>query len=471
MKSVCNLFLLSITLLFIAACPNSPSDPCPAALNALTPQARKLAQCSPLEVPLSRTSNLRDTLKLSLIRFSSPTPNSKPPVVYLEGGPGGSVIRSANNGPFISELLQRDVIYFGQRGTQYTSTPITQTNWASFNTIESAEDIALLSTTLGTKFVLWGSSYGTLLAQRVVQRHPEAIDSLILEGSISSDGSEQRLRDVEANQIVLQRFSAWVKKKWAEGGLSPADINPEVDFPAAIAALAQYPSLNGVPFETLPLNVQYYARVGRNIPSLQLPLSLWAYNLSKHINGNATAAYTTSLTKIFEQSYADGFSQSMFFATNCFDEYQFWSSWEITAAANASGLPASMATAFTDTNHNQFSNCRNLSPSTASYPPNEFRIPTRSNINTLFLIGMLDTQTPAEWAPVDNFSNAKIVRGECIGHTFFEDRSLYDVLESFVNHPDRPISTASVEKYCDAPIQQPTLSRSNMPASNSIDMN
>ncbi|MEI6805473.1 MAG: alpha/beta fold hydrolase [Myxococcaceae bacterium] len=463
-------FLLAIVI--ISGCSESESDNCP---DALAPDIRAVAQCSILEVPQNRTRNTGITLKLPIVRFNSPVRSSKPPLLYLEGGPGASALsRAEMQGPGLAKLLQRDIIFLEQRGTINTSPSLVckandteeqcKEQWKqdridlpSYNTIESAEDVAQLSKNLRTPFVIWGSSYGTLLAQRVVQRHPEVVDSLILEGSIPSDSSDHFTAANKVNKLVLGRFAQWIKKKWSEAQLSPFDIDPEIDFPEAIQKVAKFPFGYGVPGTETLANVEYFMQVGRNLPKLQLSLALWAYNVHHDLEQKQSAEWLESLLFGYGQRLLFDISHNMHFATNCSDAYQFWSIYEISQTESNSGMPENIEK-LNMTNRSQLlRSCKGLGRDPSGYPAYEFRIPAKTYKNTLFLIGMLDTQTPAEFAPVSNFPNAKIARAECLGHSFFVDPSLFGILKSFLETPNAPIPTYLIDAHCNKPIEKQTL--------------
>jgi pimeloyl-ACP methyl ester carboxylesterase len=165
------------------------------------------------------------TLKLAVARFRSDSGNPEPdPIVYLEGGPGGSPLRSdiAQFNVYFSGLLKkRDLILFDQRGTGYSQPAldcpesIQETidalpknltaaesedlndqsllacrarlvkdgvNLAVFNSAQNAADIAALSQALNLdKINLYGISYGTRLALTMMRDEPSRIRSVVID--------------------------------------------------------------------------------------------------------------------------------------------------------------------------------------------------------------------------------------------------------------------------------------------------
>lgn len=467
-------FWFSCVLLLSIACSGPVSDNCP---EGLSDEVRMQAKCSILEVPQNRVRNTGVVLKLPVIRFNSPVPSSKPPLLYLEGGPGASALfKAEKQGPGLARLLERDIIYLEQRGTfnawpslvcKAPNTPEQcekqwiqdKVDWPSYNTIESAEDVAELSNKLGTPLVLWGSSYGTLLAQRVVQRHPEVVDSLILEGSIPSDGTKEVWRSSDAEKRVLQRFSRWVKKKWAEARLFPQDIDPETDFPAALEAIAQFPFWQGVTGEQTLSRAHQFIEMGRSYPEMQLSLALWAYNVRHGLNKKESAEWLESFLYSTHNRISSIISEPMYVSTNCSDAYQFWSIYDTLETETKSGLPEKIVNSNMEQHARLLSMCKGLGPDPSGYPAAAFRIPARSSKRTLFLVGMLDTQTPAELAPISNFPNAKVVRGECIGHSFFLEPSFFEMMKIFLDEPRQSLPVYRVDDYCAKQIKQPILQK------------
>lgn len=182
-------------------------------------------ECGYLIVPADHAQPDGPTLKLAVARFRSDSGNPEPdPIVYLEGGPGGSPLRSltAQFDVYLSGLLKkRDLILFDQRGTGYSQPAldcpesIQQTmemlpqnltteqseelsnqallacrerlvkagvNLAVFNSAQNAADIAALAKALNLQQVnLYGISYGTRLALTAMRDVPQVIRSVVID--------------------------------------------------------------------------------------------------------------------------------------------------------------------------------------------------------------------------------------------------------------------------------------------------
>ena len=161
-------------------------------------------------VPERREAPTSSTITIPYIRLFSESEQTAAPVIYLEGGPGGSGIEALEDEdftePFRHILENRDLVLVDQRGTgdaepelecwrNYTfplvpsPTPderlevikrlasdcaeqmrIQGIDLAGYNTNESADDIADLARHLSAdKVILLGGSYGSHLALAVLR--------------------------------------------------------------------------------------------------------------------------------------------------------------------------------------------------------------------------------------------------------------------------------------------------------------
>ena len=182
-------------------------------------------ECGWVTVPEDHAKPDGKTIKLAVARFKSDasTPEADP-VIYLEGGPGGSALKSYINqfdiffGPLVEK---RDVILFDQRGTGYsdpalscpeykeavfemlpkdlTTTESEATankallacrdrmvkegvNLEVYNSAQNAADIESLRQALGYDQInLYGISYGTRLALTALRDAPEHLRSVVID--------------------------------------------------------------------------------------------------------------------------------------------------------------------------------------------------------------------------------------------------------------------------------------------------
>ncbi|HTD57640.1 MAG TPA: alpha/beta fold hydrolase [Solirubrobacteraceae bacterium] len=171
--------------------------------------------CGHLTVPLDPSGATPGTITLAMRRHRAPVGESKDAVIALAGGPGQSAI------PFIGQFGQilgsiastRDVIAFDQRGTGLShplSCPafehlkgagspqavaicagqIGQTR-GLYTTADTVADIEAIRQAGGyEKLVLYGTSYGTKVAERYAQAYPGHVEALVLDSVVPPSGPE-----------------------------------------------------------------------------------------------------------------------------------------------------------------------------------------------------------------------------------------------------------------------------------------
>jgi pimeloyl-ACP methyl ester carboxylesterase len=212
------------TLLFVAALVSFASvvsGAAPAGALTFVPCASGTAAaftCTTVPVPLSRTAVAPGTISLSVERLDpSPTHpvQSKTAVLALAGGPGQAALPL---GEFIAKALApalgtRDLLLFDQRGTG-SSDPLSCGALSSpsggsasqafehcalelgparggYTTQESVEDIEAIRQAAGyEKLVLYGTSYGTKVAEEYAERYPQHVESLVLDSVVPPNGPE-----------------------------------------------------------------------------------------------------------------------------------------------------------------------------------------------------------------------------------------------------------------------------------------
>lgn len=129
------------------------------------------------------------------------------PVVLLHGGPGGGI--SPRHRRFLDPALFR-IVLFDQRGAG-KSTPSGEVRHNT--TAHLVEDIETLRCRLGIeRWVVFGGSWGSLLALAYAQRHPERVVELILRGLFLGTAGEidwLNERSGGARWIFPERWSGY----------------------------------------------------------------------------------------------------------------------------------------------------------------------------------------------------------------------------------------------------------------------
>jgi pimeloyl-ACP methyl ester carboxylesterase len=171
--------------------------------------------CGHLTVPADPSGTIPGTITLAMRRHLAPVGNAKTAVIALAGGPGQSAI------PFMSDFAQllgpivstRDLIVFDQRGTGLSHslscaafehlkqgiTPLAVSICAGqigptrglYTTADTVADIEAIRLAGGyEKLVLYGTSYGTKVAERYAQEYPSHVEALVLDSVVPPSGRD-----------------------------------------------------------------------------------------------------------------------------------------------------------------------------------------------------------------------------------------------------------------------------------------
>jgi pimeloyl-ACP methyl ester carboxylesterase len=219
--------------------------------------------CTTVPVPLSRTGLAAGTISLGLERLDAnpahPTP-SKTAVLALAGGPGQAALPL---GEFIAKALApalttRDLLVFDQRGTGM-SDPLSCKALSNFSggtasvafehcaleigpargaytTQESVEDIEAIRQAGGyEKLVLYGTSYGTKVAEEYAERYPQHVESLVLDSVVLPDGPEP------FSLSTFQAIGSVLDELCANDACAGITTNPVADLASLTAKLRQHP--------------------------------------------------------------------------------------------------------------------------------------------------------------------------------------------------------------------------------------
>ena len=171
--------------------------------------------CGHLTIPVDPSGAIPGTITLAMRRHLSPLGNAKEAVIALAGGPGQAAI------PFIGQFAQllgpivstRDLIAFDQRGTGVSHslscaafehlkrgiTPLAVSICAGqigqtrglYTTADTVADIEAIRQAGGyEKVILYGTSYGTKVAERYAQEYPSHVGALVLDSVVPPSGRD-----------------------------------------------------------------------------------------------------------------------------------------------------------------------------------------------------------------------------------------------------------------------------------------
>ncbi|HEY3865307.1 MAG TPA: alpha/beta fold hydrolase [Solirubrobacteraceae bacterium] len=216
--------------------------------------------CTTVPVPVSRTGLAAGTLSLSLERKQAGPAQSKTAVIALAGGPGQAALPL---GEFIAKALApalatRDLLVFDQRGTG-TSDPLGCGALSSFGggsasqafercaleigparggytTLESVEDIEAIRQAAGyEKLVLYGTSYGTKVAEEYAERYPQYVESMVLDSVVPPNGPEP------FSIPTYQAISSVLGELCSNNACAGIATNPVADIASLTAQLRKRP--------------------------------------------------------------------------------------------------------------------------------------------------------------------------------------------------------------------------------------
>lgn len=197
-------------------------------------------RCGYLYVPEVRSDPDSREVELAVAILASRSSNPKAdPILYLEGGPGGSALADPDSWLESPLLDERDIILLDQRGTGFSLPSLNcieleaedeqvstleaaqacrdrleneGVNLAAYNSAASAADIHDLRLALGyEEWNLLGISYGTRLGLTVMRDAPQGIRSVILDSVYPPNinaYTDQPLNNADAIQALLDGCAA-----------------------------------------------------------------------------------------------------------------------------------------------------------------------------------------------------------------------------------------------------------------------
>lgn len=444
--------------------------------------------CGYLGVPEDHYDPNSRTISLAVAIIHGPgDTTSSPPLVYLEGGPGGSALDGAASLWLDSPLTAgREVILVDQRGTGYSSPTLNCTEYEDpeyagvdeldlladcrqrlldsgidlnlYTSQQSAADIAMLRLAMGYDQVdLLGVSYGTRLALTVMRDHPEGVRSVILDSVYPPQ--------VDAlNEEPLVTLNALITL--TDG----CQADP--------ACRQAYPDLESVLFtliealENDPVEVEFwdayrqdtvtedyygldliYTLIDAMYDSTLIPY-LPAFIASLD-SGEVEAAFEILDLPYTGIGYEEDFNQSLigedvsdsegaYLSVECYDEAWFNSVEE--AAGSAPGYPIWLTDLLVYSVAEMLETCQMW----GSQPPSSLEDqPVSSQIPTLLLNGAFDPVTPPAWAEqaAASLTNAQVFIFPGYGHAVIDAGSCpIEMMVDFLDDPAQPLETACFEQ-------------------------
>lgn len=493
--------LLSLLFVFslVTACNNAPTPSVtPTAVSNSVPRFEpekcwfkeppgRDVECGYLIVPEDHAKPDGPTLKIAVARFKSDALEPAPdPIIYLEGGPGGSPLRSfvSQFEVYFSQLLEkRDVILFDQRGTGYSQPALdcieykqlvmntldqnltsaqseelsnkamaecharlvnAGVNLGVFNSAQNAADLEALRQTLKIdKVNLYGISYGTRLALTAMRDAPAAIRSVIIDSVFPPQVDLYSQTPANGARALNQLFdtcaadekcnTAFPNLKTVFFDLVDQLNKTPVKFTITLHsgekkdALLNGDGLMGLIFQTL-----YSTPIIPYIPRMIYDIHAGNYALASGLQGEFLAAL-------------DNISSGMQYSVQCSEEIPFTTPADLDAVLKQYPQYSALA------GKGVFSLCQDWNVPKAAATENQ---PVQSDIPTLVFAGQFDPITPPQWAQqaAQTLSESYYIELPRAGHgASLSEECPRSILLAFLDDPTaKPTSTCPADKMAKA---------------------
>jgi pimeloyl-ACP methyl ester carboxylesterase len=306
--------------------------------------------CAKLAVPLDPSGAVPGTITLAIRRHRASVGEARSAIVALAGGPGQEAIPFAEE---FAELLgpiaaTRDLIVFDQRGiglSHALACPALKGHGGLspsagavaacasqlgptrgfYSTADSVADIEAIRRAGGyEKLVLYGTSYGTKLAEMYAAAYPQHVEALILDSVVPPAGPDPFERPTfQAVPRVLRSIC----QRHACRGVTP---DPLADLSRLVRRI-----------HDRRLSIRAIGPEGHVRHALATPQALLNVLLLGDFSGPLRAAFVTAArsaalgdlaplgrlleTVPGEEGGGEGFDEPLYFATSCEDEDFPWS--------------------------------------------------------------------------------------------------------------------------------------------------
>ncbi|MBA3874170.1 MAG: alpha/beta fold hydrolase [Anaerolineae bacterium] len=450
--------------------------------------------CGYVSVPEDRSQPNGRTIKLAVAVFHSDNPNkAAAPIIYLEGGPGGSALEylSLTFADRYAELLKnQDVIIFDQRGvgrsepaldckeiTDYTINSLdkiltideavqqgndaatacanrlagTGVNLGSYNSAENASDVNDIRIALGyDKLDLYGISYGTKLALTIMRDHPEAVRSAIIDSIFPP-----QVTNNDAPLNFERSLSVLFKGCAADAACNKAFPDLEKVFYDTIDQLNANPAtfdvLDPTSHQKLPVKMDGDSFAGTIFQALyateiipSLPKNIYDVH-----NGDTRFL---SLWTLLELSQLDAISIGMNYAVQCTEELPFDTTTSIDAVLAKLNPKLVGFARRNGIDDSQLALCSTWNKAKPNPIENE---PIKSDIPTLVVSGEYDPITPPDYgkATAANLSKSFFFEFPGMGHGVIPSSPCaFSIAQAFLKDP-----TTKPDASCIADMKEPAF--------------
>jgi pimeloyl-ACP methyl ester carboxylesterase len=401
-------------------------------------------------------------IEIAVVKLASNSDNKQAdPIVYLEGGPGGSASSSiayiVEDGTFLND---RDVYLVDQRGTGYSKPALFCTEFdeagtaeqlteckkrlkaagvdlTAYHSVHSAMDFIELRKALNVaQWNLYGISYGTRLATTIMRENSEGIRSVILDGMFPIEvngitdtpwANYESLNQIVKNCDNTDGCSADQFKGIIEDIIARMHNEDMIDESREFIQIL-------LELGTEPVIIDYLLAVNEDISKYKSIIEMMMQDQEgeeEELQGEEYRLYN-----------------AMGLSTVCAEEYPFLNITALTGD-NSEGWRVSTQVAVGEMYHMGFDKASCAVWDVA--PANDIETQAvSSNLPVLILNGMQDTQTPAAWGTLvaTNMPNAQNITNPQGGHgQLFSDSTCFNTLASdFLAHPNNVVDASCVDK-------------------------
>ena len=386
------------------------------------PQSNQFA-CGSLSVPLDPSGVTPGSITLVLRRHRAPVGEPRSAVIALAGGPGQAAVPITEEfteilGPVIA---RRDLIVFDQRGTG-SSQPLSchafeaNTRFRSlgaaisscatqigpsrafYTSLDTVADIEAIRVAGGyEKLVLYGTSYGTKVAELYAEEHPEHVEALVLDSVVPPNGPEA------LNRTTFAAIPRVVRSLCARGVCAHVTREPLADLTRVLAKLRHGPlRARVIDGDGHAHSVAMHSQdlLGELVAGDLAPVLRAEFVTSVRAAADGDNAPLAALLDRGEAAAGEGIDLPLYFATTCEEELFPWNRGApaakrlAEAGATIRALPPSVTRPFRRSDMLALSDI----PACAYWP---FATPapvvaaaSLPNVPTLILSGAEDLRTP-----------------------------------------------------------------------------
>jgi len=460
--------------------------------------------CGHLTVPLDPSGASPGTITLAIRRHRAAVGEEKSAVIALAGGPGQAALPFTEQ--FTSELgpivATRDLIVFDQRGIGL-SHPLSCHRFEStdpssalgpaiaecaaqmgpmrsfFTTADSVADIEAIRVAGGyEKLVLYGTSYGTKLAEEYAQDYPSHVEALVLDSVVPPNGPDP------LNRATFAAIPRILTQLCARRACAHITRNPTADLANLVRRLG-----NGVKHGRWIDGHGHSHRIAIN--SEALLEALLAGDLEPTLRSEVPAAVRAAahgdmaaLARLLEragsnseddepESPDESFNTPLYYATTCEEGLFPWSRTaapkqrlaEATAAIAALGPRA--FTPFTEASALELSDMPACAYWPYTTPAPAPRLTPFPSVPTLILSGTEDLRTPTANARevAAQIPGSKLLVVPNVGHSVLGDDPTDCSLDAL-----RALFAKTPIKDCPASPASPLLSLTPLPPARLSDL-